>query len=97
MQTYIPRQIQSQIKEYLIDFPVVAILGPRQCGKSTLARAMVQKYKNSVYLDLERPSDQRKLQDAELFFNMYKDNLICLDEIQRTPIFSRYEKYCRWA
>ena len=85
MQTYIPRQIQSQIKEYLIDFPVVAILGPRQCGKSTLARAMVQKYKNSVYLDLERPSDLRKLQDAELFFNMYKDNLICLDEIQRTP------------
>jgi hypothetical protein len=35
--------------------------------------------------DRERPSDLRKLQDAELFFNMYKDNLICLDEIQRTP------------
>ncbi len=85
MQTYIPRRIQSQIKEHLINFPVVAILGPRQCGKSTLARAMVQKYRNSVYLDLERPSDVRKLQDPELFFNMYEDNLICLDEIQRTP------------
>lgn len=85
MQTYIPRNIQAQINEYLIDFPVVAILGPRQCGKSTLAHTIVQKNKNSVYLDLERPSDLRKLQDAELFFNMHKNNLICLDEIQRTP------------
>ena len=85
MQTYIPRHIQPQIKERLIDFPVVAILGPRQCGKSTLARAMVQKYRDSVYLDLERPSDARKLQDPELFFNLYKENLICLDEIQRAP------------
>jgi len=85
MQTYIPRHIQPQIKERLIDFPVVAILGPRQCGKSTLARAMVQKYRDSVYLDLERPSDARKLQDPEIFFNLYKKNLICLDEIQRAP------------
>jgi hypothetical protein len=85
MQTYITRHIQPQIKERLIDFPVVAILGPRQCGKSTLARAMVQKYRDSVYLDLERPSDARKLQDPELFFNLYKENLICLDEIQRAP------------
>lgn len=85
MQTYIPRHIQAQIKEFLIDFPVVAILGPRQCGKSTLARMMVPHYKNSVYLDLERPSDVRKLQDPELYFNMHKGNLICLDEIQRVP------------
>ena len=85
MQTYIPRLIQAHIKELLVDFPVVAILGPRQCGKSTLARIMVPQYKNSVYLDLERPSDVRKLQDAERYFNMHKDNLLCLDEIQRVP------------
>jgi hypothetical protein len=85
MQTYIPRQIESYLEKNLIDFPVVAILGPRQCGKSTLAHHVIQNYHNSVYLDLERPSDLRKLQDPELFFNRYKDNLICLDEIQRTP------------
>lgn len=85
MQTYIPRQIEPYLKKHLIDFPVVAILGPRQCGKSTLAHQVIQNYQNSVYLDLERPSDLRKLQDPELFFNRYRDNLICLDEIQRTP------------
>ena len=85
MQTYIPRQIEPYLKKNLIDFPVVAILGPRQCGKSTLAHHVIQNYHHSVYLDLERPSDLRKLQDPELFFNRYKDNVICLDEIQRTP------------
>jgi hypothetical protein len=83
MQTYRQREIQSDIKECLLDFPVVAILGPRQCGKSTLAHYIVKGHKNSVYIDLERPSDVRKLHDAELFFTMHKDSLICLDEIQR--------------
>jgi predicted AAA+ superfamily ATPase len=41
--------------------------------------------KNTVYLDLERPSDLRKLDDAEWFFTSQKDKLICIDEIQRRP------------
>ena len=38
MQVYIPRLVKSQVSEYMKLFPVVAILGPRQCGKSTLAK-----------------------------------------------------------
>jgi predicted AAA+ superfamily ATPase len=88
MHGYIPRQIESEIEDSLRDFPAVAILGPRQCGKSTLARKVVEKYEHAVYLDLERVSDRAKLEDAELFFQMQADEsevLTCLDEIQRTP------------
>ena len=57
MQGYIKRSLTEKIKQKSKSIPVVAILGPRQCGKSTLARAIVGRIKNSVYLDLERPSD----------------------------------------
>lgn len=63
----------------------MAVLGPRQCGKSTLAKHVIESHPQSIYLDLERPSDARKLADPELFFDHYKDRLICLDEIQRLP------------
>ena len=85
MQGYINRIIQSEIEERLNNFPAVAVLGPRQCGKTTLALEIVKGRKDAVYLDLEKPSDQRKLEDPELFFQLQKENLICLDEIQRRP------------
>lgn len=85
MQAYIPRFIQKEAKECLYDFPVVTILGPRQCGKSTLARHISTKFKDTVYLDLEKPSDLRKLDEAELYLQTYSDQMICLDEIQRRP------------
>ena len=85
MQGYINRIIQTEIQERLNNFPAVAVLGPRQCGKTTLALEIVKGRKNAVYLDLEKPSDQRKLEDPELFFQLQKENLICLDEIQRRP------------
>jgi len=68
----------------LDEFPVVALIGPRQCGKSTLARKMI-KDRPSVYLDLELPSDLNKLTDAEGFMRANQGRLICLDEIQRCP------------
>jgi len=82
---YIPRRLESELRECLQDFPAVAVLGPRQCGKSTLARAIIAQLPDTVYLDLEKPADLAKLQEPELFFFLHKDKLICLDEIQRLP------------
>ena len=54
----IARGIESEVISALKRAPVVAILGPRQCGKSTLARGIVARRREAVYLDLERPSDR---------------------------------------
>jgi len=85
MQGYIARLQGAKIEKKLENTPVVALLGPRQVGKSTLARQLIQKYEGAVYLDLERPSDLNKLRDPEAWFALHSDKLICLDEIQRTP------------
>ncbi|TAL39166.1 MAG: ATP-binding protein [Spirochaetes bacterium] len=73
------------LTERLKNNPAVAILGPRQCGKSTLARSILASHKNAVFLDLERPSDLRKIEDIEAFFEINADCLVCLDEVQRAP------------
>jgi len=85
MHDYIPRFQQPNVLSGLVDFPAIAILGPRQCGKSTLARQIVAEFDEAVYLDLERPSDLRKLHDPELFLSSHESALVCLDEIQRAP------------
>jgi hypothetical protein len=85
MQTYIERIITPKIKQKLENMPGVVILGPRQCGKSTLAKAIISEIGGAVYLDLERPSDVSKLRDPEAFFTLNSEKLICLDEIQRVP------------
>ena len=85
MHTYIERSLEEKIKINFEIIPVLAILGPRQCGKSTLAKKITSLRKNVVYLDLERPSDINQLRDPELFFTSNKNKLICLDEIQRMP------------
>ena len=82
---YIPRTAEKQINDALNQFPVTAIIGPRQCGKSTLAKKILANKKKSVYLDLELPSDARKLENAEQFFLYNRECLICIDEIQRKP------------
>lgn len=82
---YITRSITVSICEKLENFPAVAILGPRQCGKSTLAKHIISQYSNSLYLDLENPAVLEKLNNPLIFFKANKEKLICLDEIQRTP------------
>lgn len=82
---FIPRKSEALLHDLLNEFPVLAILGPRQCGKSTLAKHFIQKRKPFVFLDLESPSDQRKLTDPETYFHMHEQSLVCLDEIQRIP------------
>lgn len=81
----IKRDLQSKALAWLKRFPAVALLGPRQCGKSTLAMELLRTLRRPVYLDLEMPSDRNKLQDAESFFSMHERQLVCLDEIQRMP------------
>ncbi|MFC2126067.1 ATP-binding protein [Bacteroidota bacterium] len=81
---YITRTIEKDIHFSLENNPVVAIVGPRQCGKSTTAKQILSSYKNTDYLDLERPSDLSKLEDAEWYLSSRKNNLICIDEIQHT-------------
>ncbi len=79
------RRKASQILEKkLLANPAVAILGPRQVGKTTLAKEFIAG-SNAVYLDLELPSDMARLADAETFLNARKDRLIVIDEVQRMP------------
>jgi len=88
-QEYIRRLAHDRVEDHLLDFPAVALLGPRQCGKTTLARELVAQLSAASYLDLEKPSDRRKLEDPELYFRTQRsereDVLFCLDEIQRMP------------
>lgn len=82
---YIPRSIEQDVLKALENNPVVAMIGPRQCGKSTLLKYLLEKYPESIYLDLERPSDLQKLDDAEWFLTSQRGKLICIDEVQRKP------------
>jgi uncharacterized protein len=82
---YLHRTIEPNLLEGLQHSPVVALIGPRQCGKSTLAKQMLSNRTNSVYLDLELPSDLAKLNEAEWFLRSQSDRLVCIDEIQRKP------------
>lgn len=83
----IPRYLSKNIEKALESVPAVAILGPRQCGKSTVARAIVQARPPSttLFLDLERPADLAKLQDPEALLAAHSSHLVCIDEIQRAP------------
>ncbi|MBI4596485.1 MAG: ATP-binding protein [Candidatus Tectomicrobia bacterium] len=66
--------------------PIVGLLCSRQVGKTTLARMIeVDWPQQVVYLDLELPSDQNKLQDAELYLGQFTQALVIIDEIQRMP------------
>ena len=86
----INRNALKVIKKRLINNPVVALLGPRQCGKSTVAKLLLNDNPDCLYLDLEKESDHAKLNDVWAFFNSNKGKLICLDEIQLKPeIFSQ--------
>lgn len=83
---YLPRIAGNDIASAMQHFPVTAVVGPRQCGKSTLVKHLVENHSSeTIYLDLERPSDLEKLNDAEWFLTSQKDKLICIDEIQRKP------------
>jgi predicted AAA+ superfamily ATPase len=80
----ISRQLESILRQRLKTTSAVALLGSRQVGKTTLAKAL-QLEKPTHYLDLERPSDIAKLIDPELYLSQFAGHLVILDEIQRLP------------
>ncbi len=82
----IRRELLSQIETYLGEFPAVALLGPRQVGKTTLVREIAdQLSKKTLYFDLENDADINRLQDPGFLFDQYQDYCIILDEVQRQP------------
>ncbi len=78
------RWIEERLEKAIKRVPAVAFLGPRQVGKTTLAREIAKK-RNSIYLDLESPEDLLKLRDPVSFLSGNSEKLIILDEIQRVP------------
>ncbi|MGA2545204.1 MAG: ATP-binding protein [Rectinemataceae bacterium] len=75
----------TDLKADLALFPAVALIGPRQCGKSRLAAKIAEFYPGSLRLDLENPRDRAKLSDPQLYFESNASRFVCIDEIQLIP------------
>ncbi|MEQ1797272.1 MAG: ATP-binding protein [Lacibacter sp.] len=82
----IMRLLQTDIEQVLKKMPAVAILGPRQVGKTTLAKAIAKNGKKQMlYLDMEKASDRNRLTDAHTYLEQQKDKCVILDEVQLMP------------
>jgi len=82
----IKRNLQAQIQRKLTKSPAIAILGPRQVGKTTLAKQLKTESQGIVYLDMENPEDQSKLVDVYRYLNRFEDSLVIIDEVQLMPV-----------
>ena len=80
----ITRHVYKDVLEAINETPAVALLGPRQVGKTTLALE-VGNTRPSLYLDLESASDRAKLFDPERYLAEHEDDLVILDEVHRAP------------
>lgn len=80
----ISRRIKDRVTHALGYQASVAIVGPRQVGKTTLALEIGDEV-GALYLDLEDRTDREKLSDPRLFLERYEDRLVILDEIHRLP------------
>lgn len=81
---FIERTVYQLLKKALARQAAVALIGPRQVGKTTLAIELGKEL-GALYLDLEASSDRNKLFDPELFLSHYQNRLVILDEIHRVP------------
>ncbi|MDX2250323.1 MAG: ATP-binding protein [Bacteroidia bacterium] len=86
MENYIPRTATEKILSWASFFPAIALVGPRQVGKTSLVQK-IQAFisKPSIYLDLENPADLAKLDQPSLFLDSYAEYTVILDEIQKVP------------
>jgi len=82
----ITRRLYQELQSRLGSFAGVVLLGPRQIGKTTLARQLAEAWPSgAIYLDLERPADRRRLSDADSFLRSQAPHLVVLDEVHRVP------------
>ncbi len=82
----IERNLFSEVRQALGEFPTVGIIGPRQVGKTTLARRLVKDSgHNAIFLDMENPEALAQLSEPSLFLRSQQDKLVVLDEVQRKP------------
>lgn len=80
------RIAKNQIEKLLKQFPAVGLVGPRQCGKTTIALTIQKELKNNAdYFDLESPADLRKFNDIEFFLSQNQNANFIIDEVQRLP------------
>ena len=76
----IRRTLHTRLLESLAEFPAVALLGPRQVGKTTLAKtALTGMTPPALYLDMELPSDLARLQEPELYLEQYRKR-VCVKQ-----------------
>ena len=78
------RSLAPRLEDALAHTPAVALLGPRQVGKTTLALAAGRRF-DALYLDLESEQDRAKLAEPELYLSAHQDKLVILDEVHRAP------------
>lgn len=76
------RQAQDVVEQRLQAYPAVALLGPRQVGKTTLALAVAAAHPGALVLDMERESDRAAVAQPDLFFPRHREALVVLDEVQ---------------
>lgn len=87
----IPRLLEGDLRLALRRSPAVALLGPRQVGKTTLALAVAGQAASgagpeaAIYIDLESPADRAKLEQPELYLADHRERLVILDEVHRLP------------
>jgi len=81
----IQRSLAAVLRQRLGVFPGVVLVGPRQVGKTTLARAIAGERPGSIVLDLERPTDRATLAQPSVYFPRHQEHLVVLDEVQNLP------------
>lgn len=79
------RSMEPVLLDALTRFPAVALVGPRQVGKTTLAKAVAARHPDALYLDLERPSDLARIAEPELALEPRQEQLVVIDEVQHAP------------
>jgi predicted AAA+ superfamily ATPase len=79
------RLAHTKITSHLGWNPAVGILGPRQVGKTTLAKTFTANPQEAVYLDLDSSQAMARLGNPSAFFESNRHRLVVLDEIQNQP------------
>jgi predicted AAA+ superfamily ATPase len=80
------RRLETTVRARLGAGPAVVLLGPRQVGKTTLARRIAADWPaGALYLDLQRPADRLRLEDADIYLRERRGKLVVIDEIQHAP------------